>query len=86
MVRNSPSIEQRKQYYNRKANNVGVVHNEQTDYITYINSIYGMLYSFYQATFYSDIITQSRLQLINTSIDTFLRKLYAFLKEKKEGH
>ena len=33
--------------------------------------------------FYCDAITRSRLQLINTSIDTFFSKLYAFLAEQR---
>ena len=31
---------------------------------------------------YCDVITRSRLQLINTSIDTFFSKLSVFLAEK----
>ena len=33
---------------------------------------------------YCDVIARSRLQLINTSIDTFFSKLDAFLVEEKE--
>ena len=33
--------------------------------------------------FYCDVITRSRLQPINTSIDTFFSKLRAFLVEQK---
>ena len=35
--------------------------------------------------FYCDVITRSRLQLINTSIDTFFNKLCAFFIANKEG-
>ena len=34
--------------------------------------------------FYYDVITRSRLQLINTLIGTFYSKLCAFLAEKKK--
>ena len=62
-----------------------------TKYIKYIESIHRTLYSFYHAVlvkFYCDVITRSRLQLINTSINTFFSKLCAFLVEQrrmKEG-
>ena len=43
-------------------------------------------YSFYHVVlvkFYCDVITRSRLQLINTSINTFFSKLCAFLAEQR---
>ena len=43
-------------------------------------------YSFYHTVLvklYCDVITRSRLQLINTSIDTFFSKLHAFLVEQR---
>ena len=52
----------------------------------YINRIRRTCYSFYLLVllkFYSDVITRNCLQLINTSIDTFFRKLCAFLAEQK---
>ena len=55
-----------------------------TKYIKYINSIHGMHMSFYHVVlvkFYCDIINKSRLQLINTLIDTFFSKLRALLVE-----
>ena len=45
-------------------------------------SVHGTHYSFYHVVlvkFYCDVITKSRLQLINTLIDTFFSKLHAFL-------
>ena len=60
-----------------------------TKYIEYINSIYATCYSFYHMVlvkFICDVVTRSRLQLIDTSIDTFFSKLNAFLVEqRKEG-
>ena len=50
-----------------------------TKYIGYINSIYSMCSRVF-VKFYCNIIAISRLQLINTSIDTF-SKLDAFLAE-----
>ena len=45
-----------------------------TKYLEYIHSIHGTHYTLYMwvIKFYCDVITRSRLQLINTSIDTSL--------------
>jgi len=57
----------------------------------YITSIHGMLYSLYRIVslvkLYCDVIIKSHLQLINTLIDAFFSKLYAFLNgtKKKES-
>ena len=60
--------------------------------IQYINSIHARVhctrYSFYHVVlvkFYCDVITRSHLQLINSLINTFFSKLYAFLQNKEEG-
>ena len=51
----------------------------------YMSTIYSTSYSFYHMAlvkFYCDGITR---KLINTSINTFFRKLCAFLQNKEEG-
>ena len=48
--------------------------------------VHGMRYSFYHMVlvkFYCDVITIRCLHLINTSIDTFLSKLRAFVAEQR---
>ena len=48
--------------------------------------VHGKRYSFYLIVlvkFYCDVIIRSRLQLINTSINTFFSKLCAFLAEQR---
>ena len=49
--------------------------------------VHSTRYSFYHVVlvkFYSDIITRTRLQLINTSINSFFSKLCTFLGEQRE--
>ena len=56
-----------------------------TKYLEYIHSIHGTHYTLYTwvIKFYCDVITRSRLQLINTSIDTFFSELRAFLADQR---
>ena len=66
MVCFSLSIQQHKQVYNWKANDVGEMHNEQMESFTCLHAQ----------------ITSMVSLVINTLIDTFLSKLCTFLKEK----
>ena len=94
----SPSIEQRKQFYNCKANDLGVEwcsYNEWTNrsgvYRRLLTNrlhgkahVHGMHALFYHVVKVNcDVITRSRLQLINTSIHTFFSKLHAFLADQR---